>query len=193
MRRNLFFSRIPLTNNGTRTKMTDPLLQDLMFLRMAVSSKDVEGEWDKLVVLAESIVQRGVKKSIAEWEADSDFGTENTLSLFLLGSTREHEKGLELLAQFAANSLKMPGFGTPAETIQAILASPQGMDVTHATIPDHLLSNSMLRALLKTEETQANQQLKALGQEVRTQRIARLYGYALSGQMEQDLKNKTGE
>jgi hypothetical protein len=166
----IFFSRIPLTYNWTTTKMTDPLLQDLMVLRMAVSSRDVESEWDKLVALAESIVQRGVKKSIAEWEADSDFGTENTLSLCLLGSTREHEKGLELLAQFAANSLKMPGFGTPAETIQAILASPQGMDVAHATI-----------------------HLKALGQEVRTQRIARLYGYALSGKMEQDLKHKTGE
>lgn len=115
------------------------------------------------------------------------------MSLFLLGATREHEKGLALLAQFAANSLNMPGIGSPAETIQAILASPQGMDVAHATIPDQLLPNTILRALLKTEETFANQHLKALGQEVRTQRIARLYGYALSGQMGQDLKHKTGD
>ena len=54
--------------------MTDPLLEDLMVLRMAVSSRDVESEWDKLVACAESIVQRGVKKSIAEWEADSNLG-----------------------------------------------------------------------------------------------------------------------
>lgn len=173
--------------------MKDPLLEDLLVLKMAVNSRDVGSEWDELVARAEPIVQRGAKKSIAEWEADGDFGIDNTLTLFLLGATREHEKGLELLAQFAANSLKMPGMGTPAETIQAILASPQGMDVAHATIPDHMLPNSILRALIKTEETLANQHLKALGKEVRTQRISRLYGYALSGQMEQDLKHKTGE
>lgn len=173
--------------------MTDPLLEDLLVLQVAVSSRDVGSEWDKLVARAESIVQRGVKKSIAEWEADSDFGIDNTLSLCLLGATREHEKGIELLAQFAAGSLNMPGIGTPAETIQAILASPQGMDVANATIPDHILSNTILRALIKAEETFANQHLKALGQEVRTQRIARLYGYALSGLMERDFKHKAGE
>lgn len=181
-----------LTDNGTKTTMTDALREDLLVLQVAVGSRDVESEWDKLVAHAESIVQRGVKKSIAEWAADSEFGADNALSLYLLGATREHEKGLELLAKFAADSLKMPGFGTPAETIQAILASPQGMDVAHATIPDHLLPNTILRALIKTEESIAHQNLKALGQEVRTQRIARLYGYALSGQMEQDFKHKTG-
>ena len=170
------------------TMMEDrTLLEDLQNLHLVVRDYE-EVEMNDLLPLGNSIVLRGVSHTMAEWLANENFGPDNAFLLFCLGATSEHEEGLELLAKFAIQSIDTPGMGTPAETIQEILASPQGMDVAQARLPDSMLPNAILRFLLKREGEPVIDRMTALGRQVRASRVSKLYGYALSGLMEKDYK-----
>lgn len=145
-------------------------------------SPEVRG---RMFSIVQDLIQRGKQRTMAGWAADPNVGTERAALLSVLMATKDNEEGLERLALLAARSIRDTGRPDAAAiTVASYIASPSGFDLFRVKGKNPLEAvPAEIRILFGGRMGESLNQLADLSMNVRTERLAALFGYAYSGLM----------
>lgn len=133
------------------------------------------------------LVQRGKQRNVAEWASDPDVGADRAALLAMLMATQDNEEGLERLALLAARSIRDMGRSDAAAiTVASCIASSPGFDLFRVKNENPV--EAVPAEIRRVFGRHTLRHLADLAMQVRTERVAALYGYAHSGLMATEIE-----
>lgn len=169
--------------------LTGDQIDQAMITMADLVSSEMPEDREALMDLAASIIAKGGQRELAEWAGDINIGPERAAFLHTLAATKDHEDELQRLALKAARSIRLQGSPDAATiTIATFISSPAGNDLLKNKISKTKIPEGVRYVLEGMTGEELESMFAGIGLAERSERVARLFGYAYARLLNGDLK-----